>query len=339
VTAQTPAEPTPASPAPRPEPQATGSPTSEPPGTETSATGTRVPEAPANESSATEPEVQEPPVAEPPTSRPSAIEPRIPEPSASKPAPRTLRAVLRWACALLVFGSLGSATAYGLTTLDRTDLPGLSTRHDGRWDFPRLTKPALPSGVPRPFDEANEAEAHHADLRDLLLPAPLGAKPDKSLEGRDGWLPTERYLKEYEADSREDIRQQLVDDACRHIAARGWTMPDGTHARVYLLQFNSGALANRFHQQALSGALIAGTPLAEGPDSELDENWEGSDGNAVGDAVFYVYNEAKPRGDRHARHAYIIAGDVVAVVVHSRPGTAAKVPFFQTVALQSQLLS
>jgi hypothetical protein len=301
VTDRIPAEPTTADPAPQPERQTTTTPAPEPP----------VPTTPAP-----------------------------PAPPASGSSRRALRAVLRWTGALLVFGSISSAVAYGLTVQERTDLPGLSTQDDGRWDYPRLTKPALPSGSPPPFGHSyteNELETHHVDLRDLLLPVPRGGKPDKGLDGRDGWLPTGRYLEEYEADSREGMRQQLVDEACRHIAARGWTTPDGTHTRIYLLQFNSGAVARRFHENVLSAVLSPKAPLVDAPDSELDENWPVED--AGGNTVYRVYDEKKPRGERHARHAYLLAGDVIALVVQSRPDTAVKVPFHQTIALQGQLLS
>jgi hypothetical protein len=53
-----------------------------------------------------------------------------------------------------------------------------------------------------------------------------GAVVDKKLGG--GWVSTERYLSEYVKGERSDLAQTLKDSAPRHVAARGWTMPDGT---------------------------------------------------------------------------------------------------------------
>ncbi len=48
--------------------------------------------------------------------------------------------------------------------------------------------------------------------------------------------------------------------------------------------------------------------------------------------------ETEPYGEEQDRQAYLAAGDVLAVVLQSRKGTAPAVPFRQTVVLQSQLL-
>ena len=48
--------------------------------------------------------------------------------------------------------------------------------------------------------------------------------------------------------------------------------------------------------------------------------------------------ETRPYGEEQDRQAYLAAGDVLAVVLQSRKGTAPAVPFRQTVVLQSQLL-
>ena len=53
---------------------------------------------------------------------------------------------------------------------------------------------------------------------------------------------------------------------------------------------------------------------------------------------YSVYVESKPYGAEQVRQGYLSAGDVLAVIVQSRKGTAKAVPFRQTVALQSQLL-
>ncbi|MFD5751027.1 hypothetical protein [Streptomyces sp. NPDC127033] len=265
----------------------------------------------------------------------------VPAPaSAPVPAPRPprrlLRAVARWALAGAVFAGLGSGVAYGISGMERTDLPGLSTRGDGRWDYPELSLPALPVGTPRPFNPENAGEIHHADLRALLLRAPAGATPDKKLTG--GSVSTERYVSEYAPDQRAALSVLLDDYAVRHVAARGWTMPDGTVSRVYLLRFPSSGLAAGFKQEGLSAGSGAGVSLAAAPGAEPDASWPDA---APGSEMFVstdVYVEPEPYGPTQARHAYVAGGDTVGLIVHEKKSGAAAVPFHQSVVLQSQLL-
>ncbi|MFI6282142.1 hypothetical protein [Streptomyces sp. NPDC050988] len=251
---------------------------------------------------------------------------------------RVLRAVLRWTAVAVVFAAVGTAAAYGITRPERTDLPGLATESDGRWDYPEIVRPPLPSGSPAPFAEANKAAAHHADLRALVLPAPKGAKVDTALRGEDGWLGVKTFLAEYAStDDRETIEQMLTDYGLRHIAAHGWTMRDGTRTRIYLLRFATAAVVD----DLLAGKLTA----FDNPRYHLrgteevadDEQFPAS--SQVDGVVRVLGNEAKPYGAEQVRHAYLGAGDTVALIVQSRRGTAEAVPFQQTVVLQSQLLS
>ncbi|MFJ2583931.1 hypothetical protein [Streptomyces sp. NPDC087538] len=270
------------------------------------------------------------------TSVPQAPEP-FPDPAPSpapKPPRRVLRAVARWTAAALVLGGLGAGTAFGITSMERTDVPGLATESDGRWDYPELSLPALPAGSPRPYSDGNVAEIHHADLRRLLLPAPAGAVVDKKLDG--GWVSTERYLSEYAKSSRSDLAQTLKDSAPRHVAARGWTMPDGTSTRIYLVRFNSTAFAQAFMDSIAGSGSEAS--LVGAPETVLDEGWSGA-GKVAGTSS-YAYDEAKPYGEARVRHGYVVAGDTLALVVQSRKGeeSTRSVPFHQTVILQNQLL-
>ncbi|WP_371630037.1 hypothetical protein OG892_21900 [Streptomyces sp. NBC_00341] len=264
------------------------------------------------------------------------LPPVPPLPPTFRPPRRVLRAVARWTVAALVLGGLGAGSAYAITAKERTDVPGLATESDGRWGFPRLSLPALPPGAPRPFTEGNTAEVHHADLRRLLLPAPAGATADKKLTG--GWISTERFVSEYEKSSRADIVAELKESPLRHIAARGWTMPDGTSSRIYLLQFNSAGYAEAFHDDRYGGTATAGDPPAGAARMELDESWSG--GGKVEHTASYVAVEPKPFGAAQVRQAYLVAGDTVALVVQSRRGAGgtSRVPFHQTVILQNQLL-
>ncbi|WP_405685839.1 hypothetical protein [Streptomyces sp. NBC_00057] len=257
----------------------------------------------------------------------------VPVPPVPKPPRRVLRAVARWIVAALVFGGLGAGTAFGITSMERTDVPGLATRSDGRWDYPELSLPALPAGAPRPYSDGNVAEIHHADLRSLLLPAPAGATVDEKLDG--GWVSTEQYLSEYARSERPALGRLLDDSAPRHIAARGWTMPDGTSTRIYLIRFNSTAFA----QGLLDSIIVTGSavPLVGTSETVLDEEWAGS---KVTGTSSYVYDEVKPYGEARVRQGYVVAGDTLALVVQSRKGRedTRSVPFHQTLILQNQLL-
>ncbi|MCZ0988468.1 hypothetical protein O1M54_27135 [Streptomyces diastatochromogenes] len=221
--------------------------------------------------------------------------------------------------------------------MDRTDVPGLATASDGRWAYPELTRPPLPSGSPAPFADANRAGAHYADLRALLLPAPEGAEEDKALRGSDGWLATKDYLAEYALkEERDELRQKLVDTGLRHIAARGWTTPDGTRTRIYLLQFGTAnVVENKFASDNVAYSTPAYQVRGTG-EAVYDEGFP--EGAAVSRVERTAYVEAKPYGAEQVRQAYVAAGDVFAVILQSRKGTAPAVPFQQTVVLQSQLL-
>ncbi|MGW3687173.1 hypothetical protein [Streptomyces sp. NPDC005125] len=246
-----------------------------------------------------------------------------------------MRAVARWTAAVLVLGGLGTGTALGITSMERTDVPGLATEGDGRWDYPELSLPALPTGSPRPFNEANVAEVHHADVRKLLLPAPAGATADKKLAG--GWVSTAQYLSVYQKSKRPELGQVLKDSALRHITARGWSMPDGTSSWIYLLQVNSTAFAEAFRDEISDNTSI-GAQLIGSPRTDLDETW--SSGGRVENTATYAYAEDKPYGSEQVRHGYVLSGDTLALVVQSRKGKAGteRIPFHQTLILQNQLL-
>ncbi|MEV6311671.1 hypothetical protein AB0M10_24100 [Streptomyces sp. NPDC051840] len=283
------------------------------------------------------PQEQNPPVVPATDPAPEAVAPEAtaPEPASPRPPNRALRAVLRWTAAVLVMGGLGAGTVAGITSMKRTDVPGLSTRDDGRWDYPALSLPALPADAPRPYSDSNQAEVHHADLRRLLLPAPAGAAVDKELDG--GWTDIARYAAEYGKDDRATVSQFLKDSALRHIAARGWTMPDGTSSRVYLLQFNSVAYSTAFHDALFDNGSLP-YPLAGEDEPVIDEDWTAD--SAGENTTVRAYSEAEPFGAEQVRHGYVLAGDTLALVVNGREGKAGTetVPFHQTLVLQSQLL-
>ncbi|MFK0026261.1 hypothetical protein [Streptomyces sp. NPDC090798] len=276
---------------------------------------------------------------------PAVVAPELPAAGAGAevpPAPvrkdrRVLRAVLRWTAAAVVFAAVGTSAAYGITRMDRTDVPGLATESDGRWDYPTITRPPLPSGSPRPLADANKTGTHYADLRRLVLPAPKGARVDTALRGKDGWLATKTFLAEYATrDDRETVGQQLTDNGLRHIAARGWTTPDGTHTRIYLLQFDSAVVADEVNSPGLTSYNMPNYAVRGAERTMADDRFP--DRAAVDDVVRHAYDEIKPYGAEQVRQAYLSAGDTLALIVQSRKGAARAVPFQQTVVLQSQLL-
>ncbi|MEV6739305.1 hypothetical protein AB0N14_21190 [Streptomyces sp. NPDC051104] len=249
---------------------------------------------------------------------------------------RALRALLRWTAAVAVFAVAGGATVYGITGMKRTDLPGLVTASDGRWEYPPLVKPPLPSGSPGPFAEGNNAGAHYADLRALLLPAPEGATADAALRGTDGWLPTRTFLAEFaDRGDRDELGQLLTDNGLRHVAARGWNTPDGTHTRIYLLQFDTAAVADEFLAGKLTDYNAPRYAVRGAAEVARDDYPVAA---RVEDVKHQVFAEVKPYGAEQVREAYLSAGDTLAMIVQSRKGGAKAVPFQQTIALQSQLL-
>ncbi|MFC8825033.1 hypothetical protein ACFT9I_06700 [Streptomyces sp. NPDC057137] len=260
---------------------------------------------------------------------------------APEPAPRrrtaALFAALRWTAAVAVFGVLGTAVAYVVTDRDRTDVPTLATKSDGRWTYPPLAKPTLPAGAVGPSGRGNSGQIHYADLAQLLLPAPEGSRPDPALGDKNSRVPVSRFLQEYDKSSRGAMAADLRDNGLRHIAARGWTMADdGTSTRVYLLRFNSAASTLFFFGSHLQGATDAPQKVTDVEKlSTADETFPAK---AVHGTETYLYNEVAPRGPVHVRHAYISAGDTLALVIQSRKGSAPAVPFNQTVILQDQLL-
>ncbi|WP_328943456.1 hypothetical protein OG259_19620 [Streptomyces sp. NBC_00250] len=289
------------------------------------------------EQTLTQPGTQPGPEAPAPAEAPAEVRAQPPAPAPEKPRKSRrplLRGIARWTAAVLVLGGVGTGTAMGITAMERTDVPGLATESDGRWDYPRLALPALPDGTLRPFTEGNDGEVHHADLRQLLLPAPAGATVDPKLKG--GWVGLDTYLAHFHADDRSAVKEALAESALRHVAARGWTTPDGTSTRVYLMRFTSVAFAEAFKDEVLD-AGTRGSRLPAGVDGEtLDSSLSDV---RLSFLSLYSFDERKPYGPEQTRWAYIQAGDTLGLVVQSRKGEALTVPFQQTVALQAQLLS
>ncbi|WP_433451165.1 hypothetical protein ACQPXS_22980 [Streptomyces sp. CA-142005] len=89
--------------------------------------------------------------------------------------------------------------------MERTGRPGLGTRPDSRWEYPRIVRPPLPASRPAPFAHRNKASVHYADLHKLVLPAPKGAKAAPALA--HGWVEPKAYLAEYATKDERDTLQ------------------------------------------------------------------------------------------------------------------------------------
>ncbi|WP_030157079.1 hypothetical protein [Streptomyces sp. NRRL S-244] len=270
---------------------------------------------------------------------------------AAPPAPkdrRKLFAALRWTAAALVFATVGTGVAYGITRVERTDVPGLSTKDDGRWNYPALAKPQLPAGAALPFAEDNPDGIHYAGLPQLLLPAPAGATPDSTLKlEKDGAVTVDTFLEEYQAGEREKLKTQLANEGLRQIAGRGWTTPDGTRTRIYLLRFHGPGFVDAFKGCTMSTGLAHASVLEADPVwSEVkrsQRNDLGRDSAASGPSWrsahdVTLYQEAKPVGDEQVRFGCVQSGDIQGLVLQTRKGQAPVLPLHQTVILQSQLL-
>ncbi|MEY2227514.1 hypothetical protein [Streptomyces sp. BF23-19] len=305
------------------------------------------------ETAATEATAEAPAAPEAPAT-PATVEAVTEAPATAEavPAPpkdrRKLFAALRWTAAVVVFATVGAGVAYGITRPERTDIPGLSTEDDGRWTFPTLSQPALPAGAPLPQGPDNEDGTHYAPLTGLLLPAPMGSKADDTVKAdKDGTVPVDAFLEEYTPEERPKLKQSLEWDGLRQIAGRGWTTPDGTRTHVYLLRFHSSGFVDAFKgcdsNMRLNGvsALDLDDVWSKAKNSQMNSTMLDFPGAANFDGTeLSVYQELKPLlGEEQSKIGCLRTGDVLGMVVQTRKGEVAPVPFHQTVILQSQLLS
>lgn len=270
------------------------------------------------------------PVGEPVPVNPYAA----PEVPAAPKDRRKLFAALRWTAAVLVFAAVGTGVAYGVAQPERTDVPGLSTKDDGRWVYPALAKPTLPAGAALPFAEDNKDGIHYAGLTQLLLPPPTGSTPDSTLKlEKDEVVTTDTFLTEYETSVHGQMKEQFANEGLRQIVARGWTTPDGTRTRVYLLRFHASDFVDTFKGCA-SDMHLNGTKTV------ADLSWNKAKAGQSSPTLTDVslYKEPEPVGDEQVKAGCVQSGDIQAVILQTRKGEVATVPFHQTVILQHQLL-
>ncbi|MFE7561692.1 hypothetical protein [Kitasatospora sp. NPDC057500] len=249
---------------------------------------------------------------------------------------RRRKAVLRWGAAAVVCALAGTGSALAVTVPDRTDLPGLATKHDGRYTFPALVLPPLPSGKAIPKEDNRR---HAADLRRLLLPAPLeaggsltpAALPAPTASAGADWVDCQGVA----ADQKEPakMRALLLMYACRAATVREWTAADGTRTRIQLLAFGSyqearpvfSAFRDHVEPKDVDGLKLVTPPAWGTPDTV--------------DLAVRETPSARPDAEPAYRQAYLAAGDLVGVVTMTNPAGVRAAAFQQVVTLQSDLLA
>ncbi|WP_152627420.1 hypothetical protein [Streptacidiphilus melanogenes] len=241
--------------------------------------------------------------------------------------------MLRWTTATVLCLGLGTGTAFAVMAPKRTDVPGLATPADGRFTYPALRLPELPPGASGPGESglsqgAPGGTVPHAigDVRLLLLPSAVGAKPDPALPGRKGWVAMSDYAGLFT--SSGSVAQLLRENGARQVAATGWTMPDGTHVAVYLVPFRSGTAAT-----ALTQAEAIDMHLAQAPDQGFSTP-DDSPGAGNGQNL-----TAAAKGGKPAVRASVFSADEIAgLLVVTNPKAVNRVDFEQALTLQTELL-
>ncbi|MCX4683463.1 hypothetical protein OG401_03935 [Kitasatospora purpeofusca] len=283
---------------------------------------------------------------------------------------RRRRAAVRWGAAVVVCALAGTGTALAVTAQERTDLPGLATPKDGRYTFPALVLPQLPSGQPAPKENKGR---HAADLRTLLLPVPTeaggslvaaaapgapapagsgsasasvspaapgsasaspAATPSASSSAPVGPTPVGRVSCEaITADWKDPgtLRALLLQNACRDAAVREWTAADGTRTQIRLLSFGSQAEAwPLFDKLRRTGEPKDSSGGVQTGDTQ---GW---------DTVFGVdlaTREVPGSPAAGTRIAFLSAGNVTGVITMTNPKGVPTAAFRQVVTLQSDLLA
>lgn len=225
----------------------------------------------------------------------------------------------RWVGASVLTLAVGSGCAFGVIAVKRTDIPGLATAADGRYDFAPLVLPALAPGQTDPNDAGNEGGQHLADIRELLLPAPEGATRDAALPGATGWVTESATLALLGAAASAE---NLATDGWRHTAGVSWTTPDGAETKIYLLQFIDAVAA---------GDAGSGFNGFGGVDSSQPQYFSVN-------GVTPVSYQKSVHGGTATWYGEVQVRDTEFLIVYQAPDSVGIAPFEQEADLQVELL-
>ncbi|MFF3005193.1 hypothetical protein ACFVTF_20550 [Kitasatospora sp. NPDC057940] len=309
------------------------------------------------------------PATETPAETPEEHEARLARRSARR------RAAARWATATLVFALAGTGAALAVTAPERTDLPGLATPGDGRYTFPPLTLPPLPSGSSAPERTGGKSALHAADLRYLLLPAPKEA--GGSLTPALYPVPTASATGTPSASATPSPTASASASASASAGAGPSTAPAGQAPADWVTcdamladQRDPAALRELLLRDACRAATVREWTASDGTRTQIRllrfggsfESWNvfsslradarpnalpGAKGtsHSAWDTVEGVHLDAQEstakgaKGTPNARVAYLCASDLVAVVTMTNPDGVPDAAFRQVVTLQSDLLA
>ncbi|MFD4537570.1 hypothetical protein ACFWNL_29015 [Kitasatospora sp. NPDC058397] len=316
-------------------------------------------------------EIPAAPGAETPAETPEEHEARLARRSARR------RAAARWATATLVFALAGTGAALAVTAPERTDLPGLATPGDGRYTFPPLTLPPLPSGSSAPDRTGGKGALHAADLRYLLLPSPKEAGgsltpalypvPTASATG----TPSASATPSPTATASASASASASAGASPSTAPAGQAPADWVTCDAILAdQRDPAALRELLLRDACRAATVREWTASDGTRTQIRllrfgasfESWNvfsslrsdarpnalpgaKSTSHSAWDTVEGVHLDAQEstakgaKGTPNARVAYLCASDLVAVVTMTNPDGVPDAAFRQVVTLQSDLLA
>jgi hypothetical protein len=225
----------------------------------------------------------------------------------------------RWVGAVVTMLAVGAGCAFAVMAPQRTELPGLKTASDGRYDFAPLVLPTLAPGQSDPNQSSNLGAQHISDIRKLLLSPPRGAVPDHSLPGTTGWVSRSATLALL---GNEQAAEQLNTDGWRHTAGIAWKTPDGAETKIWLVQFidSSAATDASVAFSSFNGGSTA-TPTTI----------------AIADASAADYVRVV-KGSTATWYGQVAVDDTEFLLEFTAPTTVGITPFKQELDLQVELL-
>lgn len=237
------------------------------------------------------------------------------------PAKRKRRFPWRWAGAVVTALAVGAGCAFAVMAPQRTDLPGLHTASDGRYDFAPLELPTLAPGQADPTSSANAGNQHLSDIRKLLLNPPQGAVLDSSLPGATGWVPVSTVAGLFST-SAASPQERFPSDGLRHTAAIGWKTPDGATTKLYLLQFIDDPAAS-------DAGSVVGT---------FGGSYQTSDQSYAAPGNTSLYYTKKDSGSSTTWYGNAQVGDTQMLIVYTAADSIGMAPFQQEADLQIEML-